>query len=124
MSCDFTKIRKVACIGEAMLELRFDKGSGASVSCAGDTLNTSIYLKRMWPYGKVSYVTALGVEAVSDRIMAFIQAESIDTSHIVRLKSHNAGLYAISLDETGERSFTYWRENSAARQMFSQVSSS
>lgn len=104
-----------------MLELRFDNGSGASVSCAGDTLNTSIYLKRMWPYGKISYVTALGVEAVSDRIMAFIQAECIDTSHIVRLKSHNAGLYAISLDETGERSFTYWRENSAARQMFSQT---
>ena len=28
------------------------------------------------------------------------------------------GLYAISLDAKGERSFTYWREASAARTLF------
>lgn len=119
MSSNFTKVKTVACIGEAMLELRLDSGNAASVSCAGDTLNTAIYLKRAWPDGKVSFVSAFGVEAVSDRIMAFIQAEDIDTSHVVRLQSHNAGLYAISLDKSGERSFTYWRETSAARQMVS-----
>ena len=34
------------------------------------------------------------------------------------MKSGCPGLYAISTDKNGERSFSYWRENSAARLLF------
>ena len=119
MIAQLQHIHQVACIGEAMIELRFGAGNTASVGYSGDSLNTAVYLKRMWPDGDISYVTALGVEHASDRILAFIQAENLNTGHVVRLPGHNAGLYAISTDRDGERSFTYWRENSAARQLFS-----
>lgn len=109
---------RVVCIGEAMIELSM-AGSSAGVGVAGDTLNTAIYLKRMAPELNVDYVTLLGDDPFSDQIEAAIAAEDINTHTVGRLAGERPGLYAITTDETGERSFTYWRSASAARQLFS-----
>ncbi|MFK7755248.1 MAG: sugar kinase [Sedimentitalea sp.] len=112
---------KVACIGEAMIELSQDRAAPdhAQIGFAGDTLNTAIYLKRCAPQLEVAYVTRLGNDTFSDQMIAMMQAEGLDTSLIGRSTSRRPGLYSIATDDTGERSFTYWRENSAARELFS-----
>jgi 2-dehydro-3-deoxygluconokinase len=46
------------------------------------------------------------------------RGEGLDTSLVLRHPTRGAGLYAITTDEAGERSFTYWRDSSAAREMF------
>lgn len=109
---------RVACIGEAMIELSM-KGSTAGVGVAGDTLNTAIYLKRLAPDLDVDYVTALGDDPFSDQIADFIASEDLGTGRITRIRGGSPGLYAITTDEHGERTFTYWRSTSAARHMFS-----
>ena len=110
----------VACIGEAMVELRLDESgtSCAQIGFAGDTLNTAVYLKRAAPELDVQYVTRLGSDSFSDRLIAFIESEGVGTGNIGRSATRIPGLYAISTDADGERSFTYWRENSAARELF------
>lgn len=108
---------RVACIGEAMIELSA-QGSTAQLGVAGDTLNTAIYLKRNAPELDVDYVTRLGTDPFSDRISAFIAQEDIGTAQIARDPAGSPGLYAITTDEKGERNFTYWRSNSAARNLF------
>lgn len=109
---------KIACIGEAMCELGFDDDT-PRIGFAGDTLNTAIYLRRNCPPEfEVSYVTCVGTDPLSDRLTAFIASEGILTDHIARHPTRNIGLYAIHTAPDGERSFTYWRENSAARTMF------
>lgn len=109
---------KIACIGEAMIELSFD-GPTALVNFAGDTLNTAIYLRRsLGPEHAVSYVTTLGVDSFSDRLLNFILAENVSVDTISRHPTLLPGLYAIDTNPDGERSFLYWRENSAARSMF------
>jgi len=108
---------RVACIGEAMIELSMT-GSTAGVGVAGDTLNTAIYLKRLAPDLHVDYVTALGDDPFSDQIAAFIASEDIRTHQIERLTGGSPGLYAITTDDAGERTFTYWRSAAAARQLF------
>ena len=113
---------RIACLGEAMVELsRLDPVEGRiDFGVAGDTLNTAIYLKRaLGDAAEVSYLTALGDDAFSDHMIRFMEAEAVDTSHVVRLKGRLPGLYAINLDDRGERSFTYWRSESAARSMLS-----
>ena len=110
---------RVACIGEAMVELALDpSGQTAQVGFAGDTLNTAIYLKRAAPEIEVSYVTRLGTDAFSDELHGFIAAEDIETDDIETSDTRRVGLYAITTDEDGERSFSHWREHSAAREMF------
>lgn len=110
---------KVACIGEAMVELSLHpSGQTANVGFAGDTLNTAIYLKRTAPALDVAYVTRVGRDAFSARLLDFISGETIDTADTEISETRRVGLYAITTDAVGERSFTYWRETAAAREMF------
>lgn len=111
---------KIVCIGEVMTELSLSNdASSARLGVAGDTFNTAVYLKRS---GKdihdIAYLTALGTDRFSDQIVQRINDEQLNSDHIIRSKERVAGLYAITTDDMGERSFTYWRENSAARLLF------
>ncbi len=82
---------------------------------AGDTLNTAWYARALLgPDWQVDYATQLGQDKLSEQMLRFIEAAGIGTARIARHPCRVAGLYMISLDQ-GERSFTYWRENSAAR---------
>lgn len=111
---------RIIAIGEAMLELS-SAGENAGgpdlwrMGVAGDTLNTAWYLRAMLPQPwVVDFVSRLGQDVFSDRIVDFISHNGIGAAHIMRDPVRGAGLYAISL-KSGERSFTYWREHSAAR---------
>ncbi|MEL6450375.1 MAG: sugar kinase [Pseudomonadota bacterium] len=108
---------KIAAIGEAMIELSM-AGDTAGVGVAGDTLNTAIYLKRTAPTLQVDYITRLGTDSFSQRIADFIAAQDVGTAHIQRDPEGTPGLYAITTDDAGERSFTYWRDSAAARLTF------
>ncbi|MGA9432997.1 MAG: sugar kinase [Roseobacter sp.] len=108
---------RVATVGEAMIELSL-QGGMAQVGVAGDSLNTAIYLKRSAPDIAVDYVTCLGDDPFSDQIEEFIASQSIGTNQCTRIANKSPGLYAITTTEDGERSFTYWRSASAARDVF------
>jgi len=62
----------------------------------------------------VAYGTRIGTDRFSQRIDDFIANADIETTWIQRDTKRTAGLYAINLDG-GERSFSYWRSQSAAR---------
>ena len=114
---------RIACIGEAMVELRVPTGSdGTGIGFAGDTLNTAIYLARaLGPSHEVAFVSVVGQDALSDRMAAFIAAEGVSVTHLFRHATRLPGIYAIATDAAGERTFSYWRENSAARCLFDGV---
>lgn len=82
---------------------------------AGDTLNTAWYARALLPEGwSVDYATVLGCDPLSEQMAAFIADAGIGTARIGRHPTRAPGLYMISL-RAGERSFTYWRDRSAAR---------
>jgi 2-dehydro-3-deoxygluconokinase len=115
--------RRICLIGEVMIELSsVDCASNsAQVGVAGDTYNTAVHLARLlkdtdWA---VEYVTLLGQDGLSDQIIARMQAEGVSTGLVGRHPDRLPGIYAIELDEKGERSFRYWRTQSAARRLFS-----
>lgn len=106
---------RIVCCGEGMLELS-RQGEGWALGYGGDTLNTAIHLARLGH--DVAYLTALGTDPFSDELRGKWAAEGIDTSLVLTHPSRQPGLYAITLDPQGERSFAYWRDTSAAREMF------
>lgn len=83
---------------------------------AGDTFNTAWYLAQIARQVDVSYLTAVGDDAISDDMRAFIRASGISDAHVRRIPGETVGLYLIHLDK-GERSFSYWRDQSAARKL-------
>ena len=110
---------RVASIGECMIELRHRSAAVLDLAYGGDTLNTAVYLARLTRDRdvRVDYVTALGDDAYSDGMLAMWQAEGVATDLVARLPGRLPGLYTIRTDARGERSFTYWRSASAARDM-------
>lgn len=114
--------KRIAVIGEVMIELSaLDLAAGtARAAVAGDTANVAVHLARLLPPDgwRVDYVTCLGTDPLSEAIIARLEAEGVGTSAIGRHPERLPGLYAIALDAAGERSFSYWRSQSAARALF------
>ncbi|MEO1152117.1 MAG: sugar kinase [Pseudomonadota bacterium] len=106
----------VVVFGEAMIELANVSAITADIGVAGDSYNTAVYMRRAGV--PVSYATGLGADSFSTRIINNLDAEEIDTNFIVTIDAKIPGLYAIETDQRGERSFHYWRSDSAARHFF------
>jgi 2-dehydro-3-deoxygluconokinase len=108
----------VYAIGECMIELqRSVAGPGMDYRFGGDTLNAAVYMARLLDPARVrvAYVTGLGVDGMSDEMLASWEREGIDTRCVQRLPDRLPGIYMIETDPNGERRFHYWRKDSAAR---------
>jgi 2-dehydro-3-deoxygluconokinase len=104
-----------ASIGECMIELSGRDSDMWRMGFAGDTFNMAYYARSALPSEcRVAYVTVLGDDPFSQRMTAFIAKAGIATDRIRMLAGRRPGLYAITLDGA-ERTFTYWRGESAAR---------
>lgn len=130
-SRDLAKARSVAIIGECMLELNLpmalaelssslpsaNSDLNSRLAFGGDTLNTAIYLARLGV--DTHYVSALGQDAYSDWMISEWESEDIHCELVDRVEGALPGLYAIETDDSGERSFSYWRDQAPARRMLS-----
>lgn len=110
---------RIAFIGECMIELKKDANGVISESFAGDTLNTALYLARLFSVHQheVHYITALGTDRFSEAMLEQWQEEGIRCDYVRRLPDKLPGLYYVDVDSSGERSFQYWRGQSAARHL-------
>lgn len=110
------QIKRVAIIGECMVELQEAGNSLYKQSFGGDSLNTALYLSRLTHHAiTTSYLTGLGNDPFSNSMLSAWNGEKIDTSHVHISETKLPGLYSISTTEDGERSFQYWRSDAAAR---------
>ena len=102
--------------GECMVELVAKQGDTLHKGFAGDTYNTAIYMHRCAANLAVSYFTALGDDFLSSELLVKMDEEGIHTEYVLRSEDRHLGLYMVQTDVHGERTFTYWRQNSAATQ--------
>lgn len=102
-------------IGECMVELSAAEGDLLRQSFAGDVVNTTWYaragLSDDW---ETRFYSGLGTDPMSQSMISFLGAAGISCEDVLRVPDRRPGLYMIHLDGA-ERSFSYWRETSAAR---------
>ncbi|WAJ72298.1 sugar kinase [Catenovulum adriaticum] len=104
-------------LGEGMVELKLNSEQQLIHKYAGDTLNAAIYAKRWQPEIDVHFYSAVGQDMFSVQMLDYLKSENLATDSVLTTEQANIGIYAIQTDDTGERSFTYWRSASAATQM-------
>lgn len=111
---------RVALFGECMLELQGEAFGTLQQTFGGDTLNTAVYLSRCGATRGVqtTYATAVGDDRLSLGLIERWQAEGVGVELVQRLPGRMPGLYLIEVDARGERSFSYWRDTSAAKAYF------
>lgn len=106
---------RICVVGEGMVEF-VREGECWRPGTGGDALNIAVHLAR---FGHdVAFATALGTDRFSGQVRARLAAEGIDGLFVLTDRDRQAGLYFVETDAAGERSFTYWRSDSAARRMF------
>ena len=109
----------IACFGECMVELNGSAFGTIRQSWGGDTYNTAVYLRRLLPAQcDVHYMTALGDDPLSQAMKSGWRREGLRIDHVVTVANKTPGMYQITLDNSGERSFVYWRNDSAAKYVF------
>jgi 2-dehydro-3-deoxygluconokinase len=111
-------------VGECMIELSGSQGDLWRMGFAGDTFNTAFYARIVLARlgagpaddmgRRIAYATLLGDDPFSERMLGFFAESGIATDRVRPLPGRRPGLYAITL-QGAERSFTYWRGESAAR---------
>ena len=107
-------------VGECMIEMSGGEDGQYRLGYAGDTLNTAWYARAQLPGNwNVDYVTALGDDIYSQQIVDFLADNDLGIGHIQKIEGKRPGLYLIHQAE-GDRHFTYWRGQSAAKLMAEQ----
>ena len=118
-------MKNIFLFGECMIELMTTSQEKSSKtmkqSFAGDVFNTAVYLKRTFADLNVHLVTAVGEDQFSLDMIEYFTSENIGVNFVYKSATKIPGLYSIQLDDQGERSFSYWRENSAARQVMQHI---
>lgn len=106
-----------------MIELNGDAFGHMYQTYGGDTLNTATYLTRITPSTalEVQYISVMGTDKLSQQMIEHWQTDGINTNWVLRDPKRHAGLYLIQLDTQGERTFLYWRNQSAARYLLQHI---
>ncbi|AHG76672.1 sugar kinase [Mannheimia varigena] len=110
-------MKKLSIIGECMIELNGEPFGNMYQTYGGDSLNTATYLARVTSPEQIEvrYISALGTDKLSQGMLEAWQADNINTDFVLLDEHRQPGLYLIQLDKFGERTFLYWRNQSAAR---------
>jgi 2-dehydro-3-deoxygluconokinase len=108
--------KRVACVGEVMIEFTRGKDGRFGLSCSGDTFNTAVYLARAGI--AVAHVTALGDDPYSEGLVSLAAAEGINCDLVLRAPGRLPGLGVVDFDPAGQRRFFAWRDTSPARDLF------
>jgi 2-dehydro-3-deoxygluconokinase len=111
-----TGIRFVA-VGECMVELFGEdpvpvaEADGFRSSFGGDALQAALAASNLGTPSAVA--TVAGDDAFAHRLVSWMSARGLSAERVVRRPGFT-GLYLISIDVSGERSFVYYRAGSAA----------
>ena len=107
---------KVVCFGESMLEVKIEQYPKARFSYGGDAYNSAYYLALQG--NNVYFMSSIGSDKPSQRLLQQWKKDGVKTDFVHVSKQKKLGLYCIETDSSGERSFSYWRDNSASRYFF------
>lgn len=110
------KTHDIVALGEAMVEFNQTQAEPPLYlqGFGGDTSNAAIAAARAG--AQVAYLTRLGTDRWSDRLMALWQHENVDTLNVLRDAHAPTGMYFVSHDAQGHH-FSYARAGSAASRM-------
>ncbi len=110
----------VVCVGEALVDFlpaepgRRVRDVGAWSPCVGGSLaNVSVGVARLG--ARSAYVGVLGEDEFGHFLRERLVAEGVDVSRVRQTAEAKTGLVFVSLDERGERSFSFYRTLSAER---------
>ena len=111
-------MRRVYTIGELLIDffpneigVPLKEVSGFTKQPGGAPANVAVTVSRLG--GKASFIGKLGQDAFGDYLADVLEQNQVDSSHLFRTAEANTALAFVSLQENGEREFSFYRNPSA-----------
>lgn len=108
----------VVCVGESLVDFlpaesaqRVRDVTAWKPSIGGSLANVAVGVARLG--GRSAYVGVVGEDEFGHFLREGLASEGVDVSHLRQTAEARTGLVFISIDERGERSFTFFRTRSA-----------
>lgn len=111
-------MRRVYTIGELLIDffpneigVPLKEVSGFTKQPGGAPANVAVTVSRLG--GKASFIGKVGQDAFGDYLADVLEQNQVDSSHLFRTAEANTALAFVSLQENGEREFSFYRNPSA-----------
>ena len=111
-------MKKVVAIGELLIDFvpqqkgcALDEVTHFERVAGGAPANVAAAVARLG--GNASMISQVGEDAFGTHILKVLQGNGVDVSAVFRTKRANTGLAFVSLDATGNREFSFFRNPSA-----------
>lgn len=108
----------ILCIGEIladMIGVKSDGGVCYERKAGGAPFNVACAVKRLG--AAVGFYGCVGDDIIGDYLAEFARARDFDAGRVERAKDRNTTLAFVELDGNGERSFCFYRKNTADTQL-------
>ncbi len=105
---------EVLCFGEALIDMRGERVAGQSrfiPQPGGAPANVAVGVAKLG--GRSRFAGQVGADVFGDNIVASLSAHGVDTSLLIQSPSARTALSIVALDDSGERSFTFYRTGTA-----------
>lgn len=111
-------MNKLVCIGEALIDfIPNERGcalkevDGFSKKPGGAPANVAVTVAKLGK--KATFLGKVGADAFGDALVDTLNKYGVDTSHMLQSKEANTALAFVTLDDKGERDFSFYRNPSA-----------
>ena len=105
----------ILCVGEILADMIGVKDGNGSVcyerKAGGAPFNVACAAKRFG--AEVGFYGCVGDDIIGEYLIGFAEARGFDAGRIERAKNANTTLAFVELDASGERSFCFYRKNTA-----------
>lgn len=104
----------ILCIGEILADMFGKKnadGESFSFHAGGAPFNVACCIARLG--GNASFAGKVGADLIGDKLVEFANVRGLKNLRLQRDEERNTTLAFVSLDETGERNFCFYRKNTA-----------
>lgn len=106
-------------IGECLIELFEESQHSYKQSIAGDVFNTLFYASRLGL--KTGFISNFGSDDLTKNIIEIMDREGIDRTCTARSEKKMNGLYLIATNASGEPHYSFWRNDSAAKETLQMI---
>lgn len=108
-------MKSIYCIGEALIDMipgKVQEGRfSCSCACGGAPANVAAAVAKLG--GDARLITMVGQDSFGDAIVSTLSSAGVDTSFVFRTKAAHTTLAVVTLQEDGNRSFSFYRSPGA-----------
>ena len=104
----------IVCVGEILADMIGEEKNGCMIyeqKAGGAPFNVACAAKKFG--AEVAFVGSVGDDIIGNKLVSFAKERGFDGRYIGRSKSRNTTLAFVSIDASGERSFCFFRKNTA-----------